>query len=87
MAPRDRRLLDRDLRKGLAREEDLRAELNGLPDLSGNAEFPSDESVEPLPAELEAEKVVRDLRIEKSIAEPRQPEARIAPPAVPFDLE
>jgi hypothetical protein len=87
MAPRDRRLLERDLTKGLAREEDLRAEFAGLPDLSDNAEFPSDESVEPLSAELEAEKVVRDLRIEKSIAEPRLPEVRIAPPAVPFDLE
>ena len=87
MAPRDRRLLERDLRKGLVREQDLRAELSGLQDQSDNAEFPSDESVELLPAELDAEKVVRDLRIEKSIAEPRLPEARIAPPAVPFDLE
>ena len=87
MAERDRRLLERDLRKGLIREEDSRAGLSDLPDLSDNAEFPSDEAIEPLVSELEAEKVARDLRIEKSIAEPPAPEPPIAPPAVPFDLE
>lgn len=85
MAERDRRLQERDLRKGLIRQQDM--EVPGLPDLSDNAEFPSDESVDQLAAELEAEKVARDVRIEKSIAEPPAPEARIAPPAVPFDLE
>jgi hypothetical protein len=81
MAQRDRRLEERDLRKGIVPES------ADLPDLADNAEFPSDESVESLAADLETEKIQRDLRIEKSIAEPPQPEAPIAPPAVPFDLE
>lgn len=87
MAERDRRLLERDLRKGLLRDDDASAGLADLPDLSENAEFPSDESVASLAQELHSEKVTRDLRIEKSIAEPPAPEARIEPPAVPFDVE
>lgn len=87
MAEHDRRLLERDLRKGLLRAQDAEANLADLPDLSDNAEFPSDESVAQLAGELEAEKVARDVRVEKAIAEPPQPEAPIAPPAVPFDLE
>ena len=83
MATRDRRLLERDLRKGLGSEPDPA----GMPDLSENAEFPSDESVEQLAAELESEKVVRDLRVEKSLLEPPASEPPLAPPPVPFDVE
>jgi len=80
---RDRRLTERDLRKGLLPEQDL----PDLPDLSDNAEFPSDESVTGMAEDLEAQKVARDLRIERSIAEPPPAEAQILPPPIPFDVE
>ncbi len=84
MLSNDRRLQERELRK---QPDSKPINAADLPDLSENAEFPSDESVVELAAQLESEKVTRDLRIEKSIAEPPPAETPIAPPAVPFDGE
>ena len=84
---RDRRLQERELRKGLLREADVRVVPSDLPDLSDNAEFPSDESLAALAEELESQKVTRDLRIERSIAEPPPAATPIAPPPIPFDIE
>ncbi|MBW2281718.1 MAG: hypothetical protein JRG76_15130 [Deltaproteobacteria bacterium] len=84
---RDRRLKERDLRKGVIREGDLNPDPSDLPDLSDNAEFPSDESLAGLAQDFEAQKVARDLRIERSIAEPPPAEMPIQPPPIPFDVE
>lgn len=83
----DRRLSERSLRRGTLAANKDSVSLEEMPDLSDNAEFPSDESVEQLANDLRAEKIARDLCIEKSLAEPAAPEYQVAPPPVPIDFE
>lgn len=84
--PVDRRLREREVRKGTAAPAQLDGESRELPDLAENAEFPSDESVEHLAEELEAEKVARDLRIERALAQPAKAEAPLIP-LTPLEIE
>jgi hypothetical protein len=84
--PVDRRLRDREIRKGNAAPAKSDDKNQELPDLAENAEFPSDESVEHLAEELEAEKVSRDLRIERALAQPAKAEAPLIP-LTPLDIE
>ncbi len=83
----DRRLSERSLRRGTLASDQGSVPLEEMPDLSDNAEFPSDESVEQLANDLRAEKIARDLCIEKSLADPAAPEYQLAQPPVPIDFE
>jgi hypothetical protein len=82
----DRRLRDREMRKGNLGPAHFDSEDQELPDLAENAEFPSDESVRNLAEELDAEKVARDLRVERALAQPAKSEMPLIP-LTPLDIE
>jgi hypothetical protein len=74
------------MRKGNIRPAHFDGEDQELPDLAENAEFPSDEGVKHLAEELDAEKVARDLRIERALAQPAKAEMPLIA-LTPLDIE
>jgi hypothetical protein len=84
--PTDRRLREREVRQGNIAPRHYDAEDQALEDLAEKAEFPSEEGVEHLAEELEAEKVARELRIERTLAEPAKSELPLVP-LTPLDIE
>ena len=80
----DRRLQDR--RVGRVAQEEIDKAVLALPDSADNAERPSDQEIETLREELQAEKVARDERIQRSLTEPTPVIVPYTPPA-PLDDE
>ena len=84
---KDRRLQDRQLRRGEARAEDIDKGVLELPDSSENAERASADELEKLRDELVAEKPLRDERIVQALESPAQAAPPIAAPLAPLDDE
>lgn len=86
MAPlrtQDKRLLERGLRKGDLAPEEVEKEVAGLPDLSESCGQPSDDDIEKFRAELDAERVARNERVQRFLEEGPAPVIR--PDPVPLD--
>ena len=79
----DSRLLERAIRRGDVSESEVEKELEKLPDLEQRAEADSDEDLQRLRAELEAEGVARAERVERFVEEGPLPTIR--PEPVPLD--
>ncbi len=79
----DTRLLERAIRRGDLKESEVEKELETLPDLEERAEPHSDEDLERLQAEFEAERIARAERVERFLAEGPLPTVR--PEPVPID--
>jgi hypothetical protein len=83
----DKRLLERSVRKGETRLDDVADLLESLPDLSDNLRHPSDEELEALRQELVAESTSRAERIQRQMVEDRTPRTQAPTPVTPFDAE
>ncbi len=79
----DKRLLRRALRKGDVSQAEVDKQIAGLPDLGERVERSSEEEIQRVRAELEAEAAARTERVQRFLLEGPRPVLR--PDPVPID--
>ncbi len=82
----DKRLQERELRRGQLSQKALEASVQALPDLASNVHRADDEEIARLREELEDEQRTRSKRIERALLEPNEPPPP-PPPVVPIEPE